>query len=115
MSTTLNPEIAALRDKVEAHGRELAEIRGCLQQMDRFVAVTTHQSIWQLIALIASLCVAIAGGLAYQTSLIDKRIEQIEKRIEQSETNLNQRIEQSERNITARFEDLKQEVRAQRK
>ncbi len=47
---------------------------------------------------------SIGGGLAYQTSMIEKRIEQVEKR-----------IEQSEKNITARCEALKQEVRAQRK
>ncbi|MGH9939721.1 MAG: hypothetical protein ACREAM_26065 [Blastocatellia bacterium] len=79
-------------------------------------------SIWQLIVLVISLCGAIVGGLAYQTTMIDKRIEQIEKRIELSEKNsaarideLGKRIEQSEKNITARFEDLKQEIRAQRK
>lgn len=53
----------------------------------------------------------IAGGLAYQGKIIDKRFEQIETRFEQIE----KRIEQSEKNITARFDDLKQEVRAQRK
>jgi len=61
--------------------------------------------------LVVSLCGAIVGGLAYQTTMIDKRIEQVEKRIEQVE----KRIELSEQHITARFEDLKQEVRAQRK
>jgi len=104
MSATVNPEIAALREKVEAQGKEISELRGSLQQLDKIVSATTRQSIWQLIALIVSLCVAIAGGLAYQTSMIDKRIEQIEKR-----------IELSEKNITARFEDLKQEVRTQHK
>lgn len=104
MSTTVNPEIAALRDKVEEHGKELAEMRGTVHQLDKIIGATVRQSIWQLIALIVSLCLAIAGGLAYQTNVIDKRFEQIEKR-----------IEQSEKNITGRFEDLKQEVRAQRK
>jgi len=111
MSTTVNPEIAALREKVEAYSKEVSEIRGSLQQLDKIVSATTRQSIWQLIALIVSLCLAIAGGLAYQTSMIDKRIEQIEKRIEQ----VNKRIELSEKNITTRFEDFKQEIRAQRK
>ena len=122
MSTTVNPEIAALRDRVEAQGRELSEIRGGLHQLDKIVAATTRQSVWQLIALIVSLCVTIAGGLAYQTNMIEKRFEQVEKRFEQSERNFNarfesleQRIEQSEKNLTARFEDLKQEVRAQRR
>ncbi|HWO02416.1 MAG TPA: hypothetical protein VNS63_24435 [Blastocatellia bacterium] len=122
MNTTVNPEIAALRDKVEEHGRELAEMRGSVHQLDKIIGATVRQSIWQLIGLIVSLCLAIAGGLAYQTNVIDKRFEQIENRIEQSEKNMSarfeqieNRIEQSEKHMTARFEDLKQEVRAQRK
>ena|SRR2546425_1087603 len=126
MSTTLNPEIAALREKVQEQGMELAEIRGSVHQLDKIIGATVRQSIWQLIALIATLLVAIAGGLAYQTIAIDKRIEQmekssntrfemIEKRIEQSEKNITARFEDLEKNMTARFEDLKQEVRSQRK
>ena len=115
MSTTLNPEIAALREKVQAQGMELAEIRGSVHQLDKIIGATVRQSIWQLIALIVTLLVAIGGGLAYQTSMIDKRIQLLEKRIDQSEKNMTTRFEDSEKNITARFEDLKQEVRAQRK
>jgi|SRR6185295_2276149 archaellum component FlaC len=122
MSTTVNPEIAALRDKVEEHGKQLAEMRGSVHQLGKIIGATVRQSIWQLIALIVSLCLAIAGGLAYQTNVIDRRFEQIEKRFEQverrielSEKNINARLEQSEKNINARLEDLKQEVRAQRK
>ena len=129
MSTTVNPEIAALRDKVEEHGKELAEMRGSVHQLDKIIGATVRQSIWQLIALIASLCLTVGCGLAYQTSVIDKRFEQIEKRfeqidkrfeqidkrIEQSEKNISTRFEDLEKNITSRFEDLKQEVRAQRK
>ena len=115
MSTTVNPEIAALRDKVEEHGKELAEMRGTVHQLDKIIGATVRQSIWQLIALIVTLLVAIAGGLAYQTSAIDKRIEQMEKSSNTRFEMIEKRIEQSEKNIIARFEDLKQEVRAQRK
>ena len=118
MSATFNPELASLREKVEAQGSQISEIRGSLQQLDKIVSATTRQSVWQLIALIVSLSIAIVGGLAYQTAMIDKRIDQIEKRFEQIDKRidqLGQRIELSEKNITARFEDLKQEVRAQRK
>jgi hypothetical protein len=104
MSTTLNPEVAALRKEVEAYSKELAEMRGTVNQLNKIVSASVRQSMWQLIALIVTLLVAIGGGLAYQTSMIEKRIEQVEKR-----------IEQSDKNMAARFEDLKQEVRAQRK
>src|SRR5438552_13709550 len=136
MSTTFNPEIAALRDKVEEHTKELAEMRGNLHQLDKIIGATVRQSIWQLIAVIVTLLVAIAGGLAYQTSAIDKRIEQmerssntrfemIEKRIDESARNMTSRFEDLEKNMTsrfedleknmgARFEDLKQEVRARK-
>lgn len=122
MSTTLNPEIAALREKVEAQGMELAEIRGSVHQLDKIIGATVRQSIWQLIALIGTLLVAIGGGLACQTTAIDKRLAQmekisdtrlamIEKLIEQSEENMITRFEDFETNLAARFEDLKQEVR----
>ncbi len=101
-------------------------MRGTVNQLNKIIGATVRQSIWQLIALIVTLLVAIGGGLAYQTSVMDKRYEQIEKRIEQSEKNMTGRFEDFEKNITgrfedfeknitARFEDLKQEVRAQRK
>jgi hypothetical protein len=122
MSTALNPEIAALRDKVEEHARELAEMRGTVNQLNRIVSSSARQSIWQLIALIVSLSISIAGGLAYQANMIDKRLEQLERRIDLSERNFNARFEQlekridlSEKNMSARFEDLKQEVRTRRK
>ena len=122
MSTTFNPEIAALRDKVEEHSKELAEMRGTVNQLNKIVSASVRQSVWQLIAVIVTLLVAIGGGLAYQTSAIDKRIEQLERSsntrfemIEKQFERVEKRIDQSEKNIVARFEDLKQEVRSQRK
>lgn len=104
---------------------ELAEIRGSVHRLDKIIGATVRQSIWQLIALIVTLLLAISGGLAYQTTAIDKRIEQLDR---SSSTRFDDRkkdravredydwaFEDFERNITARFEDLKQEVRTQRK
>src|SRR5438552_17966106 len=108
MSATINPEIASLREKVEAQGSQIAELRGNVQQLDKIVGATTRQSIWQLIVLVISLCGAIVGGLAYQTAMIDKRIEQLERGQNQRVDAFEKRIELSERNILARFEDLKQ-------
>jgi len=111
---------------LEGYGKELAEMRGSINQLSQIVNASVRQSVWQLIALIVSLCMTIAGGLAYQASVMDKRFEQIEKRLEQSERNMTSRFEDLEKNMTSRFgdleknmtsrfEDLKEEVRAQRK
>ena len=126
MSTTVNPEIAALRDKIEEHGKELAEIQSSLNRLIKTVRASVCQAIWQSIALFISLCVTIVGGLAYQTSVLNNRFEQIEKGWEESdkrfaersklsEENLKTHLEQSERNRTARFGNLKQEIRSRRK
>jgi hypothetical protein len=135
MRTTLNPEIAALLHKIEEHSKELAEMRGNVRQLDwsrprrttlrtrhKIIGATARQSIRQLIALIVTL-LAIAGGLAYQTSSLEKRFaqmerssntrfEMLEKRIDQLDKDISVRMQNLEKNITARFENLKHEVRA---
>jgi hypothetical protein len=126
MSTTVNPEIAALRDEVVEHGKEIAEIRASLNRLNKIVRANIRQAVWQSIALFISLCVTIVGGLAYQTSVLNNRFEQIEKGWEESdkkfaersklsEENLKIHLEQSERTGTARFGNLKQGVRPRRK
>ena len=136
MNAAINPEVVALREQVEANtkelmaqGKEISELRGNILQLDKTVRATAFQSIWQLIALIVSLCVSVIGCLVYQTHMIDKRFEQIDKRFEQIdkrfeqvekridtvERNLNIRFDAFEKNLNARFEDFKQEIRAQRK
>jgi hypothetical protein len=104
-----------LRPHRKEYGKELAEMRGTVNQLNKIVSASVRQSIWQLIPLIVSLCVTMAGGLAYQANVMDKRFEQIEKRVEQSERNMTARFGDLEKNMTSRFEDLKEEVRAQRK
>ncbi len=115
MNASIHPEFVALREKVETMGKEISELRGNINQLDKIVGATTRLTIWQLIALIVTLCGSVIGGLSYQSNMIDKRFDHFEKRLELLEQNLSDRIESSEKNINARFEDLKQEVRAQRK
>jgi hypothetical protein len=126
MNTTSNPEIAALWNALEQIEKGIAEIRASLNRLNKIVRANIRQAVWQSIALFISLCVTIVGGLAYQTSVLNNRFEQIEKGWEESdkrfaersklsEENLKTYLEQSERNRTARFGNLKQEVRARRK
>jgi len=99
MNAMINPDLAQLRQQVEAQAREVAELRGNMQQMDKFVSATNRQSTLQIAAIVISLCLTIAGGLYFQTNAINRNIEQLEKRMERVERNL---------------DELNKELRAQR-
>jgi hypothetical protein len=126
MSTTLNPEIAALWQKVEQLDKEIAEIRASLDRLNKIVRANIRHAVWQSIALVTSILIATVGGLAYQTSVLNSRFEKIERRWKESEVKFAARgemaekdlqtfLNQSERNRTAASGDLKQEIRARRK
>ncbi|MGH9842794.1 MAG: hypothetical protein ACREEM_28970 [Blastocatellia bacterium] len=113
---TIEPEIS------ELHAKEIAELRGTVHQLDKTVNAASRQTIWQFIALLATLFIAIAGGLVYQTNMIDKRMELLERNqaihyqaLKEQNQVLKDQIIQIEKNMNARFEDLKQEVRANRR
>lgn len=54
------------------------------------------------------------GGLNYQTSQLDARANLRADAIEQRINAVEKRLEQSDKNMNARFEDLKQEVRSRK-
>lgn len=118
----IEPEISELRSKGEAQAREVSELRGSFQQLDKTVNAASRQTIWQFIALLATLFIAIAGGLVYQTNMIDRRMELLERNqaihyqaLKDQNQVLKDQIIQLEKNFNTRFEDLKQEVRANRR
>ena len=118
MRTAINPDIIALRERIDAQGRELSELRGNIQQLDKIVNATVHQSVWQLVVLIVTICGSIIGTLTYQTNVIEKRFEQIEKRIEISEDHTKARFDDLKQRIDElrqELGDLKLEVRARNK
>jgi hypothetical protein len=126
MSATSNPEIAALWKKVEQLDKEIAEIRASLNRLIKIVRANIRQAVWQSIALFISVCMAVAGGLAYQTSVFNKRFAQMEKgwqesdkkfaeRSKLSEEDLKTYLEQSEKNRTTLSDNLKPKVRDRRK
>ncbi len=111
MNTMINPEYAELRREVDAHAREIAELRGNVQQLDKLASSTNRQSTLQIAAIVISLCLTIGGGLYFQTNAIDRRIEQLEKRLDERGNQLEKRMERIERSL----DELNQELRTQRR
>ena len=125
MSTTHSPEVAALGKSVEQLGKEIAETRASLDRLNNTVRANVRNAIWQSVALVISILIATVGGLAYQTSVLNKRFEQIERDRQESEEKFAASSELAEKNFKPSSidpretepvsADLKQEVRAQRK
>ena len=106
MSAIINPDLSAVKQQVDVQGREIAELRGSVNQMEKYLLSVNRQSTLQIAAIVISLCLTIGGGLYFQTASIDKRFEQIEKRMDA----LERRMDRIERNL----DELNKELRARR-
>jgi DNA repair exonuclease SbcCD ATPase subunit len=126
MTSSSNPEIAALWEKLEQLDKEIAEVRASINRLNKIVRANIRQAVWQSIAVFISVCMAVAGGLAYQTSVLNKRFAQMEKdwkesdrrfaeRSKLSEENLKTYLDQSEKNRTTPSDKFKPKVRVRRK
>lgn len=115
----INPEVRDVQQHFFDLRDRMSKMEGQFEEVRRTVAEASRQTIWQFVVFTLTMATVVLGGIKYQTDALrnesNARFEAIEKRIEQSEKNLNARLEQSERNINARFEDLKQTVLTQRR
>ncbi len=116
MNGTINPEFSELRQDlnnqgklIAEQGKEIAELRGNVQQLDKLAATANRQSTLQIAAIVITICLTIAGGLYFQTNSINRNVEQLEKRMERVERNLD------ELNKESRAQRQEKEVREQQK
>ena len=104
MSARSDPEIAELWKKVEGIGKEIAELRADLNRLKKIVRANIRQALRQSILLFISLCIAVAGGLAYQTSVLNNRFKQIEKGWEEADKKFEERSERSKESLKTYLE-----------
>ena len=105
--------------KIESENRELRErllvLEAKHEEVSRKANGFVVQTTWQFIAFAITMVVTVLGAVYYQTTTLDKRIEQVEKRLEQRIDQLDSKINSVEKSLNARFEDLRQVVLADRK
>jgi prefoldin subunit 5 len=124
LSGIINPDLTELRQQLAIHDKEIAELRGNMQQINKLVSSVHRQSTLQIAAIVISLCLTIAGGLYFQTNAIDRRIEQLEKRLDGRIAELDIRMDGLDRRlegvekrmdrIERNLDDLNKEMHAQR-
>ncbi len=119
---TLKAEVAALRGQLADALNRLSRSEGAIEQLGRSIAAGTRMTIWQFIGFVAVMAGTLFGTLYWATGVLEKRLEQNDRRIEQMERNFNARFEQLEKNMNARFadtnarfDDLKQVVLSKRR
>lgn len=104
----INPEVRDVQQHFFDLRDRMSKMEGQFEEVQRIVAEASRQTIWQFVVFTLTMAAVFLSGIKYQTDALrnesNARFEAIEKR-----------IEQSERNINARFEDLKQTVLTQRK
>ena len=110
MSAMINPDLVSVKQQLDAQGKEIAELRGSVTQMEKYLISVNRQSTLQIAAIVISLCLTMAGGLYYQTTAMDRRIEQMERRFDERISGVEKRLERVERNL----DELNKELRTKR-
>ncbi len=104
----INTEVREMQQQFSEMRDRMSKFEGQVEELRRVVTEASRQTVWQLIVFTLTIVAAVLGGIKFQTDALrnesNARFDAIEKR-----------IEQSERNMNARFEDLKQVVLSQRK
>jgi tetrahydromethanopterin S-methyltransferase subunit G len=100
----VNPELIELREKYDQLSERVARVEGRTSDV-------TKQTIWQFVIFMVGIAGLVIGLVNYQNSVLEKRFDEINKRIEQGNSDLGARLERVERNL----DDLNKELRSQRK
>ncbi len=87
-----------------------SKTESAVEQLNKSIAAGQRMTIWQLISFVIVMAGTLFGTLYWSTSVLEKRIDQFEKNVNNRFEQTDKRIEQVEKNLNARFEDLKQVV-----
>jgi predicted nucleic acid-binding Zn-ribbon protein len=113
----VRPEISELREKYDALQAKYENLSEHLSRAEGRITDNSRQTIWQFVIFLVSVAGLVIGLVNYQTSVLEKRFEEINHRFEE----VNRRIEQGQRDLSARLErvernldELNKELRARR-
>jgi predicted nucleic acid-binding Zn-ribbon protein len=106
----INPEITELREKYETLQSKYELLNERLSRAEGRVSDAAKQTIWQFVVFMVGIGGLIVGLVNYQTNVLDKRFDAVNRHIEQGQKDLGVRLERVERNL----DELNKELRARR-
>lgn len=83
---TLVPRLRALE-------QQNAELKGTVEQLNRSIAAGNRMTAWQFIGFVLVMSGTLLGTLYWATGLLERRIEQTERRIDTRFDDMNKRID----------------------
>lgn len=110
---TLKAELSEHRTQLADVLQRLAKTEGTIEQLNKSIASGNRMTNWQFIGFVVVMASTLLGSMYWATGVIERRVDQMERHLEQVEKNLTIRVQQSEENMNKRFEDLRQVVLAQ--
>lgn len=93
----MNPEIIQLREKYELLQSKYELLSERVSRTEGRVSDATKQTIWQFVIFMVSVAGLIIAPVNYHNSILEKRFDQIDKRMEQMQKDTNSRLERVER------------------
>ncbi|MEP7336930.1 MAG: hypothetical protein ABI977_04245 [Acidobacteriota bacterium] len=104
----VNPEIIQLREKYEALQSKYEILSERVSRNEGRITDSTKQTIWQFVIFMLGVAGLIIGLVNYQNSVLEKRFDELNRRIEEGRKDLSTRQERIEGNL----DDLNKELRS---
>ncbi|MBL8189885.1 MAG: hypothetical protein JNK38_17860 [Acidobacteria bacterium] len=114
----VNPELIDLREKYNDLQAKYERLNERVAKTEGRVSDNTKQTIWQFAIFMIGMATLVFAILNYQTTVIERRFEDLNKRISAGEASLNTHLDSVERRmdrIEKNLDDLNKELRTQRK
>ena len=95
-----------------------SKTEAAVEQLNKSIAAGNRMTIWQFISFVVVMAGTLLGTMYWSTAVLERsvnsRIDLIEKNAKERHEEMNKRHEQTEKNVNARIEDLRQVVLSKR-
>lgn len=100
-----------LAPRVRNLEQQISELKGTVEQLNRSITAGNRMTAWQFIGFVFVMSGTLFGTLYWATGVLERRIEQSEKRMNERFDDTNKRFDDTNR----RIDDLRQIMLSQQK
>jgi thiosulfate reductase cytochrome b subunit len=94
---------------------QVSELKGAVEQLNRSITAGNRMTAWQFIGFVFVMSGTLFGTLYWATGVLERRIEQSEKRIAERFDDMNKNVKDRFEDTNRRIDDLRQLIISQQK